>query len=256
MLSKPVARSSRGLSSPEAQKTEPLSRTQSLSIEASRAPSPARTCHLLPGHHVELVVAEGVVEGVREVQPADVSVPGEAHVFRRHLVRDGPSDRRRAHQEAVRVVVEIRVVLAPVDSCRRSCSRGSGSPGGRRCAMATFCSRFSKVLSSLLVSFSRRSNQAALYCQRLLVSVAEEARPEVGVAEDQAAEVRDEGLDARRAPRRSRSVGESVASFTSPKASSREKSCASPRLALAHVHVDEVPLLEPQVVEVEGRRWP
>ena len=91
-----------------------------------------------------------------------------------------------------------------------------------------------------------------MYCQRLFVDVAEEARAQVEVAEDEAAEVGDEGLDARAQRDEVVVAARWSASLTSPKASSSEKSWrrrVSPSRTSTSTRFRSLTL---QVVEVEG----
>ena len=111
MASKPRAVPSRGLSSPDAQKNDTRKRIQSRSQRQLRRRhlrvdigAPARD-------RILRIVAQHLVERVRQIQPPDVPVAGQPVIIRPNLVRLRQADRRRPHQEIVGVVLQRRIVL-------------------------------------------------------------------------------------------------------------------------------------------------
>ena len=197
-------------------------------------------------------LAEGVVEGVGEVQAADVAVAGEAHVLGHHLVGLGQADGRGSRQDAVLVVVEVGLVLALVEAGRHRVA-------GRQEVLAEDVGDGHLLLALLEgVELAVGVLLEEVEVDRVVLppvarGVAEEARAQVGVAEDRGRGSRKRRAGSRPAPRRSRSCGR--ASRASPRR--RPPRGRSPpgaaRQDVAHVDRDEVPLLHLQVVEVRRR---
>src|SRR5262249_27374353 len=201
---------------------------------------------------VVVVAPEGVVDRVREVEAAEVAVSRDTRVVRADLVGPHAADLGRADEEAVLVVVDGGLVAAVVVRERERVPVGEEVlPEHVRDhdALVAALERVELAVRVLL----EQLEPGGVVLPAIVPSVAEEASPEVRVVEDEPAEIRHERLDPR--PERD----EVVVAREGGELRLRERLLerdvvAAAALALAYVHVHEVPLLDAQVVQVGDAR--
>ncbi len=201
-----------------------------------------------PGDRVEAVGAGGEVEGVVDVDPAEVAEAGPAEIERAHRVRRERAHRVGAHQEAVGVEVEAGLVAQVVERRLRGVARHQevlAVDVGHRHLLVAGVEGVEAAVGVLLQPLEER--QVELVAVRLVG--AEEARAEVGVGEEETAEVAVERLDAG-AHRDEVVVRGEVGELQLAEQLLHRDEAVRAAGALAHVGVDDAVLGHAQVVDV------
>ena len=152
---------------------------------------------------VEIVVAQHLIERVRDVQLAEVAVAGQPVIISANRMRRHQSDGRRPHQEIIGVVLERRIVFVVMEA---GLNRVAGldeilpvNIGDHHLLVAVG----QGVQAAVGVLFQHREiRQVELIA--VGIQVAEQPHARLLVGENEAAEIAGEGLHAHAQRRRSR----------------------------------------------------
>ena len=164
--------------------------------------------HALAGELVEAVFAGHLVKGMRDIQPADVSVAGPAEVERLDVMPLWPAaigaktalgvhraEGRGPGQEAVLFVVRAAFIHIHVKAKLRGVALPNEVLAEDIRDQDVLMPRVERVQVRVSVLFAHVEKREVVL-HAVVTGVAKEARAEIGVGENEAAEIRDERLDA------------------------------------------------------------
>ena len=150
---------------------------------------------LLRRNRIEIVAAEGLVERVRDVDALDVAVAGDARISGAHLVRQREADRGGTNQEAVLVDQEAGLIVIVERAEIQRVALGEEIAPVEIGGVDLLAARSPAVEAAVGVLLQQVEVRQVVL-EDVVVKVAEEARAGLFVAEDEAAEIAGEALDA------------------------------------------------------------